>query len=215
MALSEDLAEQPKRRRRSREEVYGRIIAVARELFAQRGYAATTTRDIARIADVSETLLFRYFTDKATLFDAVIATPYNTLMAKFIAEQQVRGDNSADKVDAMFAAVFDLFEENRDLLIAAYFGRRTGEKKELQALRGMTLFFEQATQSKISDNGGRDAGLDMATGIRLSFGMIASAVLMREWLFADAPYDRESIVKSLEVMVAKALGPLPSAGTAS
>jgi AcrR family transcriptional regulator len=45
-----------------------RILESAVHLFAQQGYHATSTREIARRAEVSENTLFRYFTRKEDLF---------------------------------------------------------------------------------------------------------------------------------------------------
>jgi AcrR family transcriptional regulator len=51
----------------------GRVVAAARELFAERGYAATTTRAIAARAGVNEVTLFRRFTNKAGVLQAIAA----------------------------------------------------------------------------------------------------------------------------------------------
>jgi AcrR family transcriptional regulator len=48
-------------------------MAAARELFAGRGYGATTTADVARHAAVSEGILFHHFGSKADLLEAVAA----------------------------------------------------------------------------------------------------------------------------------------------
>jgi AcrR family transcriptional regulator len=48
------------------------IVAVARRLFAQRGYDATTTREIAAEAGVSDALIYRHFPGKEALLRAVI-----------------------------------------------------------------------------------------------------------------------------------------------
>lgn len=207
---SEPSSPKPRRRRRTRQDVEGRIIAVARDLFAERGYAASTTREIARIADVSETLLFRYFGDKAQLFDVVISTPFNELMEGFMAEQRGKLGKSLDSDGAhrMFVAVFDLFEANRSLLAAAYFGRHRSEEG-LPPVLGMAPFFERALDSQMASNSGAPAGLDVDTGVRLGFGMIASAVLMRDWLFAGVEFDRTAVVETIEKMMLKALGPMP------
>lgn len=45
-----------------------RIIDVAGQLFAHQGYHGTSTREIARIAEISENTLFRYFGHKEDLF---------------------------------------------------------------------------------------------------------------------------------------------------
>ncbi len=48
-----------------------RVVAAARELFAERGYTATTTRTIAERAGVNEVTLFRRFTNKAGVLRAI------------------------------------------------------------------------------------------------------------------------------------------------
>jgi AcrR family transcriptional regulator len=45
-----------------------KIIQAAGKLFARQGYHGTTTREIARLADVSENTLFRHFDNKEELF---------------------------------------------------------------------------------------------------------------------------------------------------
>ncbi len=52
-----------RRRRRTRAEVTRRAV----ELFAERGYAATSTEQVAAAADVSRSTLFRLFADKEDL----------------------------------------------------------------------------------------------------------------------------------------------------
>ena len=69
-----------RRKRRSGEDVARRIREAARELFGERGYGASTTKEIARRAEVSETLLFRYYGDKAGLFSEVVAAPFHKLI---------------------------------------------------------------------------------------------------------------------------------------
>ncbi|MBI4900008.1 MAG: TetR/AcrR family transcriptional regulator [Actinobacteria bacterium] len=49
-----------------------RLVEAARELFAERGYAATTTRVIAERAGVNEVTLFRRFGSKAGVLHAII-----------------------------------------------------------------------------------------------------------------------------------------------
>jgi AcrR family transcriptional regulator len=47
------------------------ILAAAQRLFAERGFAATRTADIARAAQVTERTLFKYFPDKQALLQRV------------------------------------------------------------------------------------------------------------------------------------------------
>jgi AcrR family transcriptional regulator len=52
--------------------VQQRIVEAAVHLFARQGFSATTTRRIARLADVNEVSLFRYFSTKEELFWAAL-----------------------------------------------------------------------------------------------------------------------------------------------
>ncbi len=54
------------------ENTHEKIIAAARELFEKNGFAATTTKEIADLAGVSEVTLFRHFTTKRALFEETL-----------------------------------------------------------------------------------------------------------------------------------------------
>jgi AcrR family transcriptional regulator len=51
-----------------------KIVHVAGQLFAHQGYHGTSTREIARIAEISENTLFRYFGHKEDLFWAALGS---------------------------------------------------------------------------------------------------------------------------------------------
>ncbi|MBW8755882.1 MAG: TetR/AcrR family transcriptional regulator, partial [Sphingomonadales bacterium] len=117
-----------RRRRRTREDILQRIREAARKLFADRGYGSTTTREIAQLADVSETLVFRYYRDKATLFNEVVTEPFQQLMDAFVRRHP---DSSMDgTVDAdtrrFTRQVFELFEENAEMFRALLSGPQSG-----------------------------------------------------------------------------------------
>src|ERR1700757_4873526 len=54
----------------------GSIVDAAVPLFARKGFAGTTTREIAEAAGVSEALAFKYFANKTALYDAIV-TQFN------------------------------------------------------------------------------------------------------------------------------------------
>lgn len=53
-------------------EQVNKVIHAAAQLFARQGYHGTSTREIARLADISENTLFRYFERKEDLFWAAL-----------------------------------------------------------------------------------------------------------------------------------------------
>lgn len=50
------------------------ITTAVRQLFAEKGFDGTTTRELARAAGVSEALLYRHFPSKESLYSAVCAS---------------------------------------------------------------------------------------------------------------------------------------------
>src|SRR5918992_10076 len=48
------------------------IVQASLKLFAEKGFHGTSMRDIARAADITEGLIYHYFTNKRDLFTAII-----------------------------------------------------------------------------------------------------------------------------------------------
>ena len=88
--------------------VQQRIIGAATDLFSQMGYNGVSTRDIARLAEVNETSIYRYYPRKRDLFVA-------TLDAEF-AKVRLRADliaklSSASDARAALSALFEVIAE--------------------------------------------------------------------------------------------------------
>lgn len=58
--------------RMSGDERRKQILRVAIELFSQRGFSGTTTKEIANAANVSEAMVFRHFANKEELYSAIL-----------------------------------------------------------------------------------------------------------------------------------------------
>jgi AcrR family transcriptional regulator len=68
------------------------LVAVARRLFAERGYADTPTEELVREAGMTRGALYHHFKDKRALFEAVFEDVEQSLMAKIAASV----DHAAD-----------------------------------------------------------------------------------------------------------------------
>jgi len=60
-------------------EVQGRIVHAAVALFSRQGYHGTSTREIARLADVSEVTVFRYFEHKDDIFWSALQSSFSSI----------------------------------------------------------------------------------------------------------------------------------------
>lgn len=116
------------------------VLDAARHLFLENGYHATTTRAIARSADVSDALLYRYFPSKRDLFDAVIddglahLEPYVRFGAPALANLRLR--------ETLEAAAYTTVEiTRRDLevfqLIIAESRLLAGDTRVPELMRGL------------------------------------------------------------------------------
>ena len=61
-----------------------RILEAALQLFAQEGFHATSTSKVAKLAEVSEGLIFRHFENKEGLLQAVLEEGEKRLKALFV-----------------------------------------------------------------------------------------------------------------------------------
>ena len=66
----------------SPEDVRCRLVAVARDLFAKRGFGAVGIREIARAADVTPGMISYYFGDKLGLYEAMLGSVFEEMLAR-------------------------------------------------------------------------------------------------------------------------------------
>lgn len=71
------------RRERERQEIRGKILDAARELFASDGYEAVTMRRIAEKIEYSPTAIYFHFKDKEALLRELCDTDFGALAAHF------------------------------------------------------------------------------------------------------------------------------------
>jgi AcrR family transcriptional regulator len=74
-----------------------RIIHAAIALFSRRGYYRTGTREIARLADISEVTLFRYFEHKEDIFVAALHSCHHSLESRLTVFNRSVDDRSPEK----------------------------------------------------------------------------------------------------------------------
>jgi len=71
------------RRMREKEELRGRILDAARELFAEQGYEAVTMRKIAEAIEYSPTALYLHFPDKESIVRELCLADFDALAGHF------------------------------------------------------------------------------------------------------------------------------------
>lgn len=198
-----------KRIRRSSETVHALILSSARQLFSERGYRAST-RDIAQLAGVTETLIFRRFGSKARLFETVLSEFLIEFYEAFD-QQHVATDADDEEFLAYRSAFFvrQLFRkvgENRQLIFA-YLSALEFEPdlRDMRHSDGLKDYFERAERHlkrryallKIEPR------LPPAMTARLAFTTIVASVLFRNWVFDDREMARAGFADDLGSFVSR------------
>jgi AcrR family transcriptional regulator len=76
----------------------GRLIATARRLFAEKGFAATSTEEILSEADVSRGALYHHFSSKTDLFRAAFEAVEDELTAKLLETATAGGETDPIRI---------------------------------------------------------------------------------------------------------------------
>jgi AcrR family transcriptional regulator len=200
-----------------RASVHGRgrelLLAAASELFGERGYAGTSTRDIAERAGVTEPMLFRHFGNKANLFQEAAVTPFVEFMDRYIADYRARehGRLTAEQegrrlYEGLFAALREQREPLMALLSAGRFAPVADEVSEQMrgAFAQVITLFEEVVETESHARGFTDP--DLPATVRVMFGMVLSAALHDDWMaLGGGPGDHSAHDRMLDAMTRMAV----------
>lgn len=170
-----------------------RLIASARHVFAAKGYAATSLREIAQEAGIKTPSIYAHFESKQALFEAVYAEITVEHTSYFV---QLAEDSSGlppiERVRHLLDSVDTFYTEQPQ---AAEFSLRAAAEEqspELPSLRQIFLDFESSLAGafRAAYREGRAAGT--IAGPDDEDGFVALALLMMDGLFLQrAHYSRE------------------------
>ena len=76
-----------------KEDIRGRILAVAKLQFGQKGYSKTSMREIAELAGVGVGNIYNYFASKDELFGEVVHPVMHALEAMLQEHHGIRGED--------------------------------------------------------------------------------------------------------------------------
>jgi len=155
-------------RRLTAEQRRQQLYAVALELFAQRGYRATTMDDIAEAAGVTKPLLYQHFSSKRALYLELVDSIARDLLSA-VREAVMRADGPRQQVELGFAAYFRLVV-SREAEFRLLYGRDHADDMELgRALRAVEDAIAEAIDPLI------DAGLEPDHRRLLAYGIVGMA----------------------------------------
>lgn len=192
--------------RRTTEEVRNLITTTAGELFADRGYAQTSMRDIASKAGLSLSVLYRQFASKDDLFAATLLAPFLASFEEFATAWSSQIDSPWPDEQLVREFVRDLYSslaEHRHLLITLLATGEGPDSTLLQrtrdalsnSLRELRVMAEREAERR------RWLPPDaVADGNALTIAMIAGLVLLQPWLAGTPERDEEAMIDAVTRM---------------
>lgn len=178
------------------------LLDAARDLFARKDYRATTTREIAQAAGVSEYLLFRHFGSKAGLFREALVTPFTTFLDEFRQTWQsvVPEETDEEQLTRQFAGqLYDVLVEHRGLLLTLVAADGLSDD-EIEAAGIADIRRALGVLGQISAEGMRLRGMRPSQPdlpAHSTVAMIVGMVALRSTFFGNRPPSREAIVDEL------------------
>ena len=198
-------------RERNRIDKLRRITAAARSLFREKGFDETTTREIARRAEVALGTLFLYATDKRDLLFLIYTDELDALTEEAFADVPPH-DRLIDELVHIFGFYYRYFA--RDPGLAKYILRELtffvsgvqGQRFQQNRHRVISLLVERLRLAKAR-------GILRPTANPETVGWVMFAVYqaeIREWLLDPAPDPEAALVslrRALEVATEGCVAP--------
>jgi AcrR family transcriptional regulator len=144
------------------------LVAVALELFAQRGYRSTTMDDIAEAAGVTKPLVYQHFSSKRALYLELVNSIAQELLLA-VRSAVGRAEGPRQQVEMGFAAYFRLVV-SREAEFRLLYGRDHADDEELgRALRTVEDAIAEAIEPLMN------AGLDDDHRRLLAYSVVGMA----------------------------------------
>lgn len=138
------------------------ILAIAKAVFAERGYLATTMDDIAKAAGFTKPILYQFFESKATLYQEIVANT-GALLVEKIRRAVTSVTTPRSKIESAFRVYFDMVVNDTDAFRLLFIHSHEGETAT--ELRKIEVNIVGFLVPYIDTSIGHDARRQLAAGI--------------------------------------------------
>ncbi|MCX2929977.1 helix-turn-helix domain containing protein [Mycobacterium sp. CVI_P3] len=188
------------------------LLAAARDIFAERGYKGTSTRDIAERAGVTEVMIFRHFGTKATLFQEAVVAPFTSFIQQYMADYRGREHGVRSPYEEgldLYTGLFEVLHGEREVLLALMAARQfddlpTAAASQVdEAFADVLTLIEEVVGTESVERG--FSGFDLGPTVRAMFAMVLSLALHGDWmgLQKDAAY--RQVIEAMTTLTVRGL----------
>ena len=193
------------------------LLDAARDLFAERGFKGTSTRDIAERAGVSEVMIFRHFGSKANLFQESVVEPFTSFMQRYIADYRSREHGKLSPEEegrAFYTGLFEVLRAEREALLALMAARQFDDlpetaSAEVEDAFGQVLaLVEEVVATEAAERHFTD--FDLVPTVRVMFSMVLAAALHGDWMGMGRIVSYDRVLDTMTQLTVRGLRVPPS-----
>jgi AcrR family transcriptional regulator len=188
------------------------LLDAARDLFAERGFKGTSTRDIAERAGVSEVMIFRHFGSKANLFQEAVVEPFTSFMQRYVADYRSREHGKLTPEEegrAFYTGLFDVLRAEREALLALMAARQfddlpdTASAEVEAAFAEVLALVEEVVATEAQERHFTD--FDLAPTVRVMFSMVLAAALHGDWMGMGRKVSYDRVLETMTQLTVRGL----------
>ena len=180
------------RRKRDSAATKDAFLQAAAELFAERGYNATTVRAVATRAGANQALLFRYFGSKQELFAAVLNHNSTRFLGESTAEQLPR---------RLLGSLLSTEGRSGDEHPIAAMLRSYGDERAAELLRDELGGRYTARLAELSDAEDAELRADLVLAWLFGLGMVRSVLGKEPLADADPDVVASHVLRAVSVLL--------------
>lgn len=182
------------------------VLRASAELFAEKGYAATSTKEIAKRCDISESLLFFHFPTKEELFTRAVFQPFTRTVDELTGGWD-RDAWQAQPIDETIRTfILKLYgwmiTDRRQLLAVIHSSILTDEAGPSfpEAREGLRQLFDRIQTEHVKAREFHQmVSVDIPLTIRATFAALLAITFLDEWLLSgiNPPPTRDRLLNEL------------------
>jgi len=168
-----------------------RILAAAAQVFAEKGYASTTTKELADAADVAEGTLYNYFKNKREILLAIAGEMMESPLANVL--QELEGQDDRTLMISLVKRALDIAAEQLSFGRAVYAEAWVDQTilQEFVVARFAPIFRQLQAFIENRIAAGVFRPFDPVLGARLTMGLFSSLLVPAYVGFAPFPPEEE------------------------
>lgn len=193
-------------------ETRDRLLKAAIAVFSTEGYVGATTREIARVAAVSEVTLFRHFQSKEQLLSAVVQHITALRMEMFRHQNEWTHNLHADLLH--YAQIYDDMLEEHEALFRMFIGE--AQRHPIEALEVLQRSLLPLREKLISylqssvDRGNVRLEVDLPLAVDQFTGMLLAGMIRRHVSPVKRSYSHQQYLESCVDIFVRGISPTPS-----